>query len=117
MGGSFRIRSVPWPEIVHRYEQLPWASGMLSLVTRIASSLYGEGGLYGATSMHTLLLAQTPEFQFRTDVLAVEQRGDRLVFSFSESEYDPPAWTRICAQDEGFDVLEHFLLDLKKWFR
>ncbi|MBF5045676.1 hypothetical protein FGE12_24935 [Aggregicoccus sp. 17bor-14] len=119
---NFEIHSRPWPDIVGFYRDLVenhgWElEGMLNLVCQLAASRYAQGHLYGATSMERLLLAQTPTFEYQREMLLIEPSRDRLVFTYFEEPYVSVRWTKTCAPEAGFSALEHFLVDVKKWWR
>jgi hypothetical protein len=70
--------------------------------------------------MHTLLIAQTPEFDWDKEILRVslDIHTGALVFDFQETGSNLPKyqhWIRRCPPEEGFSRLERFLA-LKKWF-
>jgi hypothetical protein len=116
------VKSRPWAEIAERYralsEEHAGFRSMQNLVEQIAASKYSSG-LFAATSMHTLLIAQTPEFDWDKEILRVSlDDSDELVFDFRETSSDHPKyrhWIRRCPPEEGFSWLERFLA-LKKWF-
>ncbi|HEX8692923.1 MAG TPA: hypothetical protein VF746_10915 [Longimicrobium sp.] len=115
------IEARPWPEIAAFYRGIPWAGAMADLAERIAASEYAPG-LFGATSMHTLLVAQTPEFERDAGVLRVEPVVEsteppklRLRFEFVEQPGVERRWTRECAPEEGFATFLRFL-QLQRWF-
>jgi hypothetical protein len=117
------VKSRPWAEIAERYRSLSEKHAgfrsMQNLVEQIAASKYSSG-LFAATSMHTLLIAQTPEFEWDKEILRVSLDVDSgtLVFDFQETGSTLPKyrhWVRRCPPEEGFSRLEKFLA-LKKWF-
>ena len=92
---------------------------MQNLVEQIAVSKYSDG-LFGATSMHTLLIAQTPEFDWDREILRVslDVYSGELIFDLQELNSNHPKyqhWIRRCPPEEGYSRLETFLT-LKKWF-
>ena len=114
------VRSRPWVDIVRFYRELEEKhglrlDGMLQLVQSIAASRYAAG-LHAATSMHSLMVSQSPVFEHLREMLLVEPKDDRLVFTYFEHPYALPRWTTSCAPEDGFSTLEHFVLDLKKWW-
>lgn len=115
------VRSASWPDIVTFYRDLVERDGMqqapmLRLVQQLAASRYAQG-LFGATSHHILLIAQAPEFDPLLEVLHVEFADGKFSFKFVEQPYVERRWTKECGPDEGFSALEHFLVDLKRWFQ
>jgi hypothetical protein len=117
------VKSKPWSEIVKRYRSLSEKHtafhSMWNLVEQIAASKYSSG-LFAATSMQTLLIAQTPEFDWDKEILRVslDVHSGELVFDFQETGSNLPKyqhWIRRCPPEEGFSRLEKFLT-LKKWF-
>lgn len=92
---------------------------MQNLVEQISASKYATG-FFATTSMHTLLIAQTPEFDWDKEVLSIslDLHAGALIFDFQETGSNPPKyqhWIRRCPPEEGFSRLERFLA-LKKWF-
>lgn len=116
------IASRPWSELLENYLVLveehgvTTAAPMLELTRQIASSRYSKGTIYGTTSMFTLLIAQTPVFESRREMLQIEPKHDRVVFTFFEDPYIVPRWQRTCRPEDAFATLEHFLLVVKKWW-
>lgn len=117
------VKSRPWTEIAERYRSLSEKHAgfrsMQNLVEQIAASKYSSG-LFAATSMHTLLIAQTPEFDWDKEILRVslDVHSGELVFDLQEVNSNHPKyqhWIRRCSPEEGFTRLERFLA-LKKWF-
>ena len=110
-----------WREIVAFYRNLVSIKGwkvepMLMLVERIAASRYSNG-LFATTSLATLWVSKNQESLARqVDWLRIEAKNGRLRFEFRETSDEPVAWSRECEAAEGFDVLEHFVRDLKRWF-
>jgi hypothetical protein len=111
--------SRPWPDIVADYRDLVergWrVEGILTLLAKLTESPYSR--LHGGTSMAKLLLSQAPEFELLRETLHIEQIKDELVFTFYEEPFAPTQWQRRYPASEGFAALEHFLFDVKKWFR
>ena len=66
--------------------------------------------------MHSLMLAQTSVFEHQREMLLVEPTSGRLVFTFFEEPYVIPRWTKAATLEAGFATLEHFLLDVKRWW-
>jgi hypothetical protein len=117
------VKSRPWTEIAELYRSLSEKHAafrsMQNLVEQIAESKYSSG-LFAATSMHTLLIAQTQEFDWDKEILRVslDVHSGELIFDFQETNSNHPKyqhWIRRCSPDEGFTRLERFLA-LKKWF-
>src|SRR5664279_3438068 len=114
------VRSESWSDIVTFYrglvEQDRMQQGpMLRLVEQLAASRFAQG-LFGATSHHTLMIAQAPRFDPQCEVLHIEFAAGKFSFKFVEQPYVERRWNKECGPDEGFSALEHFLVDLKKWF-
>jgi hypothetical protein len=117
------VKSRPWTEITELYRSLSEKHvafrSMQNLVEQISASKYATG-LSAATSVHTLLIAQTPEFDWDKEILRVslDIPTGELVFDFQETGSSLPKyqhWIRHCPPEEGFSRLEGFLA-LKKWF-
>jgi hypothetical protein len=68
------VKSKPWAEIAERYRSLSEKHAgfrsIQNLVEQIAASKYSSG-IFAATSMHTLLIAQTPEFDWDKEILRI----------------------------------------------
>ena len=68
------VKSRPWEEIAEKYRSLSETHAgfrsMQNLVEQIVASKYSRG-LFAVTSMHTLLIAQTPEFDWDKEVLRI----------------------------------------------
>jgi hypothetical protein len=97
----------------------PAYSSMHILVEQIAASKYSKG-VFGSRSMHTLLIAQTPEFDWDKEILRIslDIREGMFTFNFRETGSNLPKyrpWVRQCPPEEGFTRFEKFLR-LKKWF-
>jgi hypothetical protein len=117
------VKSIPWAEIAQRYRALSEKHAefrsMQNLVEQIAASKYSSG-LFAVTSHQTLVIAQTPEFDWDKEILRVslDTHTGALVFDFQETGSKLPKyqhWIRRCPPEEGFPRLERFL-ELKKWF-
>ena len=117
------VKHRPWLEIAEFYRSLsdkhPAFYPMQKLVEQISVSKYANS-LYASTSMHTLLIAQTAEFDSEKEVLRVSLDVERggLVLDFQETPSTLPKyrhWVRQCLPEEAFSRLEGFLT-LKKWF-
>lgn len=115
------VRTRRWPEIIDFYRSIPWAGAMADLVEAIASSRHGAE-LYAATSMHTLLVTQTPEFKWEEGVLRIEPVIERhpprvtaFRFEFAEAQYVGERWRHTYAPDEALAAFERFI-DRAHWF-
>ncbi|MGD1878634.1 MAG: hypothetical protein ACFB13_14190 [Kiloniellaceae bacterium] len=114
----------PWPDIVEFYRGLVedhgWAlEPMLALVRRIEVSPY-TNGLVAYTSMISLAIAQSdanflkgPELRIEFDHLESKQ----FTFTYVDRADAKNPWTRKAEADEGFEVLERFLVKRARWFR
>ncbi|HEU0055170.1 MAG TPA: hypothetical protein VFQ39_18415, partial [Longimicrobium sp.] len=108
-------RGRPWAEILFHFRSNPWALGMAELVESIATSRYADG-LFATTSMHTLLLAQSPEIDMVADVLRVEPTHDGKVrFEYVERMGARRRWVREVPPEAAFATFEGFLRHLR-WF-
>jgi hypothetical protein len=102
------VKHKPWPEIAEFYRSLvdkqPAFYPMQKLVEQIAASKYASN-LYASTSMHTLLIAQTAEFDTEKEVLRVSLDVEKgaLVLDFQETASRLPKyqhWMRRCSPEE-----------------
>ncbi len=87
---------------------------MVRLVEEIAASRYVHG-VYATTSMATLYIAQTPEFEMHQNTIRIDFEQERFIFTYSESPYINKTWKKECGRDEGFSTFEHMMSRLK-WF-
>lgn len=89
---------------------------MADLAERIYLSRYVDG-VHATTSMHTLLVAQTPEFQWETGVLRVDATEAGYRFEFVEQPFEERRWVRECGPDPdaAFRVFERLVQHLH-WF-
>ena len=129
----YLVKARSWPSVVDFFAGFasvnPECEPMHRFVSRVASSRYAEA-LFPLTSMHTLIISQTPEFESNREVLRVDFDCERQRFrfeyrerpfaSFAESNLERPrpayeAWTKECDAAAGFGAFERFLA-LKKWF-
>jgi len=117
------VQHRPWSEIVGLYRSLtekhPELKPLLNLVEQIAGSDYARG-LFASTSMASLMIAQTPEFDMEREVLFVRVDAETggLIFDFQETASALPKyqhWIRRCSSEQGFSQLSEFV-KLKKWF-
>jgi hypothetical protein len=111
--GSITIPSRPWASVIAFFRSIPWAGQMAWLAEAIASSRHGAQ-LYPVTSMHTIVIGQTPEFSLNQGVLRIEPTFDRDVidgvrFEYVEAPWVPVKWRRECRIEEAPGVLERFL--------
>ena len=109
-----------WDAIAEFHQELAetkpdWAP-MAEFVRQVADSRYAVG-LYPGNSMATLLIAQTPQFEWKREVLEVEflMQAQRFRFDFWEESGTEPHWSRECGPGEAFALLEK-LLRMKRWF-
>jgi hypothetical protein len=67
--------------------------------------------------MTTLLMAQTPQFEWRREVVEIEflPQAQRLRFDFWETPWTKNHWSRECDAREAFATLER-VLRMKRWF-
>ncbi len=112
------VKGRPWPGISDTYRRLiehNWdMQPMLSLVNSIAASRYADG-IFAVTSLSTLCVGQTPEFEMDRHCLRVDFKNDRFVFRYIESSFRGAAWQKECGRNEGFSTFEHVIGRLK-WF-
>lgn len=112
------VRSQSWDSITAFYrERVECGLDLLPmqlLVERIAASGYARG-VYAATSMFALCVAQHPQFEYRREMLRVEFEGGRFIFGYSESPYHLKEWRKECGREGGFGTFEHVVARLR-WF-
>ena len=89
---------------------------MVQLTQTISTSRYAAG-LCATTSHASLLVAQNEEsLSRRIDTLRVECAGETIHFEFREAAGGPVVWSKRSNAAKAFDVLEHFLRDVKHWW-
>ena len=115
---TMSIQSRNWNEVAESYRRMVesgWdIEPLLRLIEQIAASPYSQG-IYATTSMATLCIAQTSQFEMYQNTLRIDFEQERFVFSYRESPYINKAWNKECGRDEGFSTFEHIMRRLK-WF-
>lgn len=106
------IKSYNWDEIAHHYDG--FSAPMHCFIGQIIESKYCTG-LYGATSLWTLMIAQTPEFQFVRNAIVVNEKLGVFTFEFVDSADDKKNWRRVVDEAHAFETFERLLISLK-WF-
>ena len=115
-----KIKSRNWNEVVKFYDSFPSQEElnfrlMADLVRNIISSRYSTG-LFPVTSMHTLILGQTPEFEIERNTLSIKlEKGNQVKLELNSSAIKSKNWRRIIPANEAFSALETFL-ESEKWF-
>lgn len=108
----------PWAEILKHYDEIEGDSfkPMREFVERIVASPY-RSGLHAITSMHTLVVANTPEFEWSFDVLRIdwEPKQDSFYFEFVEEPFVATCWKRKVGRLGGYATFERFV-KRKGWF-
>ena len=110
------VRTRPWSEITRMYGEIwnPWTAHvwMKRLCEHIERAPYG-GLIFGATSMHTLLVGQHETLEWMNDMLRVDPaQPHRITFSFHERAFvDPVVWA--CAPDAVIETFERFIRRVK----
>lgn len=117
-----RVTAYPWPEIAAFFRWIvqtggAWLAPMLELTERIAASPEGER-IWAITSMHTLLVSNTPEFETAAEVLRIDYdpRAGEFAFEYVEQPNVGTRWRRRCPPAEAFSTLQRFI-HLKGWMR
>lgn len=115
-----KVKSRNWNDIISFYDNLPSQNEfnfklMAKLVRDIVNSPYAIG-LFPITSMHTLILGQTPEFEIERNTLRIELiEGNQVKLELNSSAIKSKNWSRIIDASEVFIALEKFLKS-EKWF-
>jgi hypothetical protein len=115
-----KFKSRNWNDVLKLYDSLTSQEGldfrfMADLVKNIMHSRCSIG-LFPVTSMHTLILGQTPEFELERNTLSIElQKGNQVKFELNSSAIESKNWTRVIPANEAFSALETFL-ESEKWF-
>lgn len=124
MHRPYLIKAHPWDSVVDFFAGFasvnPECEPMHRFVSQVASSRHSQD-LFPLTSMHTLILSRTPEFESNHKVLRVDFDCTRQQFHFeyvTRDREEPGSggetWTKKCGATEGFGAFERFIA-LKKW--
>jgi hypothetical protein len=113
------MRATDWNEIAAFYEGLPetmdWKPKLMAvLVRQIANSRYGRS-LYAATSMHMLCIGQTPEIEYKRNMLSAELAHNKIQLEYWDTSENGKRWRRLCNPEDAFAVFEKFCASLH-WF-
>jgi hypothetical protein len=118
--GAYVVTRYPWEEIADFFRGIVdgggvWARPMLDFVEQIERSPMRDR-LHAITSMHTLIVSNTPEFDAGSEVLRidVDMKGG-LLFEYVERPYAERRWRKRVAPREALGALEH-LVHMKGWF-
>lgn len=117
---SYRVTRYPWEEITEFFRWIvdgggAWARPMLEFVEQIERSPHRDR-LHAITSMHTLIVSNTPEFDMGSEVLRVDlDMEGGLLFEYVEQPYAERRWRKRVAPHEALGALEH-LARMKGWF-
>jgi hypothetical protein len=110
-------KTSPWSNTATFYRSRSDFVPMLHLVERIIASPYVHG-LYANTSMWTLQIVQTPEYDPDGEILRIQYDPALREFTFELQETTSTLykrWSRKCSAHSAFQTFERFL-KLKKWF-
>jgi hypothetical protein len=115
-----KVKSRNWNDVINLYDQLSSKDElnfrfMSKLVKDIVNSRYSVG-LFPVTSMHTLILGQTPEFEIERNTLSIElEKGNQVKLELNSSAIKSKNWRRVVPANAAFSALETFL-ESEKWF-
>ena len=108
----------PWKALAERYRWTPAFEPMAVLIEHVAAAPYADR-LFGYTSMHTLVIAQTAEVYATQEVVRVEYSDETFLITCQERglmedvpENDPIA--RRVPIDQAIAAFER-LLRAKRW--
>ena len=116
---GWRPTKVPagtWAEIADIYGEIrePWSAHlwMQRLCQHIAAAAYRDL-IFGATSMHALLVGQHETLEWNSNMLRIEATSaEGITFTFHEKEFvEPIVWT--CAPEAVVETFERFLRRVK----
>jgi hypothetical protein len=111
-----KVQTRPWADIARFYGEIRghWNAhvSMQLLCQHVALSAYRDL-LFGATSMHTLLVGQHETLEWNCNMLRVEPTtAERIAFSFHEKEFvEPVVWT--AAPGAVVEAFERFVRRVK----
>ena len=117
---DYRVTRYPWDEIAEFFRWIvdgggAWARPMLEFVEQIERSPHRDR-LHAITSMHTLIVSNTPEFDMSSEVLRVDlDMNGGLIFEYVERPDAERRWRKRVAPHEALGALEH-LVRIKGWF-
>jgi hypothetical protein len=107
--------------VIKRYEDCyKWDKRFKPIVTlakQLAKSSYAKD-IYPITSMNTIIISQTPEFDMHREVLAIDYNFEKEYFTLKFREHLDPkkrSWTKYCPPEEVYSGVVHFFC-LQKWF-
>lgn len=94
----------------------------MTLTKQLAKSPYAED-LFPITSMNTIIISQTPEFEMDREVLAIDYNFEKEYFTleFRQQQFNQPYdpnkrnWKRYCPPEMVYSVIVKFFR-LQKWF-
>lgn len=114
-----RMRATDWNEIAAFYDGLPetidWKPKLMAaFVPQITNSRYGRG-LYATTSMQMLCIGQTPEIEYKRNMLSAELTHDKIQFEYWDTSDDGKRWKRLSNPEDAFAVFAKFCASLH-WF-
>lgn len=109
----YSLEARPWADIEAMYLAIRPGphrfSEMVRLVRMIADRY--DGRLFAATSMHTLLVANTARWDSDHDVLRINLEGERIRFAHHAMPGRRPTWIRFTEADgrAAFEQFERFV--------
>jgi hypothetical protein len=119
---SYRVRTLPWPEVEQFYRDLinkhAWPiNPMLELVRFLASSAYSNF-LFPSTSHDILCIGRVANFTPGDNELQIQFDGSaqRFRFVYRQRLDDTAPWSRECQASEWHPVLERLLQKRLRWF-
>lgn len=104
------VRGVSWDTIIERFRDDQPATA--DFVEWLRDSKYAYG-LFAVTSHETLVIGQSPEFEFSKDVIRVAEEGDKFRLTYLESNTSTSE--REFGQSELIPAFER-LLESLHWF-
>lgn len=113
------VKAQSWEGVIERYEDSlkidKRFKPIVDLAKQLAGSPYAKD-IYPLTSMNTIIIAQTPEFDMQREVLAIDYDFEKeyFILNFRQGILKK-SWTKYCPLEEVYSGVVHFFR-LQKWF-
>jgi hypothetical protein len=115
-----RETALSWPAIEGRFRELaaknPAFGPLADLSSYLAHSAFAAVGLFGATSMHDLVIGPSA-YVFQNPHLRIEFNFATRAFQMLYIDDSPVPWERTVSRDEIIPTVERFLIKRARWFR
>jgi hypothetical protein len=109
-GVNTPVRSLPWPVILERFSDRK--PGMARFVDWVRHSDFSDG-LFAITSLDTLIIGQSSEFDMHRNVIRISETEDRFRLVFQEDNMHNSE--RIVEESELNEAFRKLIVSLH-WF-